>query len=284
MITNSSDNSQSSISKNSIYKKNILNNLFNEEINEGSLSDSLGSIYPYELIQFDYIDIKYVEEYERNYESNNFVLELYHWFDKKLVQDTIKNYRIGSLPKWENSPIFWFIDINGNVCEGKIKIIKKLYETEGSLINNPNNKSVHSILQENGIINPEFNKKEIFFGEHLLVNNTKPVAIVESEKTAIISSMYFPEYIWLATGDNTEFNYARVKSLNGRDVTLCPNNDKFYMWFKTANHYQFKISLLRKDNLKKIGDFNNESLSNWIFDQIQIREYFEKNKSSSIED
>ena len=34
--------------------------------------------------------------------------------------------------------------------------------------------------------------KQCFFGEHLLREKTMPVAIVESEKTAIISSVYLP--------------------------------------------------------------------------------------------
>ncbi len=38
-----------------------------------------------------------------------------------------------------------------------------------------------------------------FFGEHL-INVQKPIAIVESEKSAVLSAYYYPQYNWLATG------------------------------------------------------------------------------------
>ena len=46
----------------------------------------------------------------------------------------------------------------------------------------------------------DFHLKQCLFGEHLLDGNNGPVAIVESEKTAIIASMFFQDAVWLATG------------------------------------------------------------------------------------
>ena len=48
---------------------------------------------------------------------------------------------------------------------------------------------------------PNYNLKQCLFGEHLLSEiPTKPVAIVESEKSALVATHYMPEFIWLATG------------------------------------------------------------------------------------
>lgn len=47
---------------------------------------------------------------------------------------------------------------------------------------------------------PEFNFRQCLFGEHFLKDNTKPVTIVESEKTAIITNSYFLKFTWSATG------------------------------------------------------------------------------------
>jgi hypothetical protein len=43
---------------------------------------------------------------------------------------------------------------------------------------------VHSVLKL-----PNYNLSQCFFGEHLLIDTTKTVAIVESEKTAVIASV-----------------------------------------------------------------------------------------------
>lgn len=52
----------------------------------------------------------------------------------------------------------------------------------------------------------------------------KPVALVESEKTALIASCYLPEYTWLATGGkNGCFNSEALRVLRGRNVTLFPD-------------------------------------------------------------
>jgi hypothetical protein len=79
---------------------------------------------------------------------------------------------------------------------------------------------VHKALKQ-----PEFELKQCLFGEHLLIDKCKPVAIVESEKTAIISSIYLPQFIWLAFG-GIGFNIDKCSILKGRTVTLFPDLSK----------------------------------------------------------
>ncbi|WP_394341409.1 DUF6371 domain-containing protein [Salinimicrobium sediminis] len=44
-------------------------------------------------------------------------------------------------------------------------------------------------------------KIECLFGLHLLNSDKqKAIALVESEKTAVIASIAFPQFIWMATG------------------------------------------------------------------------------------
>ena len=67
---------------------------------------------------------------------------------------------------------------------------------------------------------------QCFFGEHLLTDKTttKTIAIVESEKTAIIATHFMSDFVWLATGGmNGCFNKDAVEVLSGREVVLVPD-------------------------------------------------------------
>src|SRR5690606_25753596 len=77
---------------------------------------------------------------------------------------------------------------------------------------------------------------------------TKPVAIVESEKTAIIASIYLPQFIWLACGSVNNLNENRTAILKGRNVVLFPDLGCLDLWKnkmpKLTKLANFKISEL----------------------------------------
>lgn len=105
----------------------------------------------------------------------------------------------------------------------------------------PNPNWVHSVLKL-----PEFNLQQCFFGEHLLRGNTKPIAIVESEKTAIMASVYLPQFVWIAAGSKDGLNAEKRKVLAGRNVALFPDLNGFKNWQAKAgelNHIaKFSVS------------------------------------------
>lgn len=79
--------------------------------------------------------------------------------------------------------------------------------------------------------------QQCFFGEHLLTEfPDKPVAIVESEKTAAIMSEYSAKYVWLASGGSQGLKNAdKNKSLAGREVLLIPDHGQYWSWAMIAN-------------------------------------------------
>lgn len=86
-------------------------------------------------------------------------------------------------------------------------------------------------------IKPEQNEGA-YFGTHLLpLYPAKPVAIVESEKSAIIGSLFAPEYVWLATAGATNLNakHPGLKALEGRILHLFPDADKLKEWRSAAD-------------------------------------------------
>ena len=85
--------------------------------------------------------------------------------------------------------------------------------------------------------------QQCLFGEHLLTSNpNKPVALVESEKTAVVMSRFFPEYVWLATGGSQGIkSNERLAPLVGRKVLLIPDNGQYYAWKRAAEQYGWDI-------------------------------------------
>lgn len=80
----------------------------------------------------------------------------------------------------------------------------------------------------------------MFLREHLLAGElNKPIAIVESEKTAIICDICMPDYIWLATGGKngckwtTEEVYQVLKDAN-QPITLFPDLNATEDWAEKA--------------------------------------------------
>jgi len=65
-----------------------------------------------------------------------------------------------------------------------------------------------------------------------------PVAVVEVEKTAVILSAYYPQYVWLATGGLFEVQPEKFRPLRGRKVILFPDADPdgmaYAYWFEAA--------------------------------------------------
>jgi hypothetical protein len=64
------------------------------------------------------------------------------------------------------------------------------------------------------------------------------VAVVEAEKSAVILSEIYPQYIWLAAGGLGEVQADKFRPLRGHRVVLFPDTDPdgkaFDHWFKAA--------------------------------------------------
>ena len=187
-----------------------------------------------------YINIANFKATLKSYEVNHFVSFLVSVFGYKTTNELISKYFIGSSKHWQGATIFWQIDSQGNIRTGKIM----LYSAEtGKRIKEPfpHITWVHKTIQQ-----PKFELRQCLFGEHLLIDKTKPVAIVESEKTAIIASAYLPSFIWLASGSLNNLNINTCKDLAGRRVSLFPDLKCFEKWSakakELANYAHFNVS------------------------------------------
>lgn len=169
----------------------------------------------------------------RDYRDNNFVQYLIKRFGRDITQQAIKRYHIGTHNHWPGACVFWQHDTEGDVRTGKIMLYNK--ET-GKRVKQPFNHItwVHTLLTKELPADnrpPVFTLQQCLFGEHLLpANPDMPVAIVESEKTAIIVSTLIPDFIWLASGSLQGLNPAKCAVLKGRKVMLFPDVNAYDKW------------------------------------------------------
>ncbi len=105
-----------------------------------------------------------------------------------------------------------------------------------------------STSQISGYISPEGNVRivragdgayQLLYGQHMLAGNTKPVVVVESEKTAFVCSLVDDRMVYLASGGSQGLSLRKVstldkanavsqqlrQSLAARDVIICFDND-----------------------------------------------------------
>jgi len=161
--------------------------------------------------------------------DSDFITFLRTLFDPITVSSLIQEYRIGGTR--EKAVIFYQIDIQGRCRTGKVM----KYDPEtGHRIKDENTKGritwVHSLMKYAGQLPQEWTLTQCLFGEHLLpLFPEKPVALVESEKTAIICAGLIPKFIWLATGGKSQIN-SRLDVLKGRSVTAFPDIDGYETW------------------------------------------------------
>lgn len=182
-----------------------------------------------------YIDSDIVKQSLRGYPANKLFQFLSAQFGETETLKLMKKYKVGTSKYWDGATVFWQTDNQNKVRTGKIM----LYNPEtGKRIKEPYNHVtwVHSVLHKG-----DYNLKQCFFGEHLLSeDSSRPIALVESEKTAIIASYYLPQYLWIASGGkNGCFNVNSLSVLAGRSVVLFPDLGG------ATDYWQSKISLMK---------------------------------------
>ena len=179
------------------------------------------------------------------HETNYFIQFLINLFGVEVASQLLSRYFIATSKHRNGATVFWQIDKQGKVRTGKIILYSP---TTGKRVKNLEIPVywVHKALKQ-----PEFELRQCLFGEHLLNDKTKPVAIVESEKTAIIASVYLPQFIWVAVGSLTNLNAEKCSVLKGRTVILFPDLNGFDKWSSKAKELSHLANFAVSDLLER---------------------------------
>lgn len=173
-----------------------------------------------------------------NYSRNTFVNYLMSLFGKEETTRLIRQYFIGTPEDEYFSTTFWQVDLSGTIRTGKSLRYELISEEETFI--GINCKMIKSGLPTFEWMHTRYKKygltfKQCLFGEHLLHETTKPIAIVEGEKTAIIASRYLPQYIWLASGGADYLTVSKCSVLRDRTVVLFPRICNYDTWNEKKN-------------------------------------------------
>lgn len=126
---------------------------------------------------------------------------------------------------WNNATVFWQVDEKERIHGGKVMLYSP---NTGKRVKEPYN---HINWVHNAIKAPDFNLNQCLFGLHRINEDyQKTIGIVESEKTAIIMSIFLPDLIWLATGSKQNLKHELLKPLKRRDIILYPDKGEFQDW------------------------------------------------------
>lgn len=163
----------------------------------------------------------------------------------------------------DDSVIFWQIDTDSNIREGKVMA----YQADGHRSHSRKPVTISWLLKHEHQLPAKWKASPCLFGLHQLRcdassvnseqltasnerlrcdNEMRIVAVVESEKTAVICSELIPEFsghkvLWMATGGKSNLSLSALQTLRGYRVILFPDTDSdgrtFNEWLTIATSY-----------------------------------------------
>lgn len=216
--------------------------------------------------QHKYLDSSLVANGEAVAEQTTLFKYLSPLFDYDKVLAVFRAYRVGG-SKWYWKPYglsssFPLIDRDGNIrnCQlsqfyknGKgIRLVTEVDEngretrrelTEEEVEKRDDGSKVKSWAMARLGLNGQYYNGLCFFGEHLINRDgykDKPIAIVEAPKTALVCSVIYPEYLWLACISLEWLNGSTIslEPLRKREIWLFPDRDGQERWMEKAKPFR----------------------------------------------
>lgn len=201
----------------------------------------------------DYIPYEKVSLNLAAYKANNLFTFFSSLFGDRVAGKVFRKYGVGSSKFFGNdTTCFIQKDIAGNIRQ--VKVI--LYDAAtGKRLKE---KQYEPKIIGRDLVGYDKNLSQCFFGEPLLKDNSLPVAIVESEKTAAICSICYPQFIWIATGGKNGCNMTNPavnRVLKEKEVHLFPDVDGVEDWRKAAIELQAQgLNIFLNDVMAKSAE------------------------------
>lgn len=181
---------------------------------------------PKKEVRTDYIPFSLIQQSESM--NNSLMSYLGKLFPQSDLARVTEMYHLGSTRKGEI--IFPQIDTQGQCRSGKLMA----YGEDGHRVKKERDAVdwLHArYMRQQGKKASDFHLRQCLFGEHLLAERLDDmVGLIESEKSAIIAAMAFPDFVWVSCGGKHGFKPDLCKPLAGRDVLVYADADATDEW------------------------------------------------------
>lgn len=181
---------------------------------------------------YNFIDLDIIKRLQG--QRNTFIDFLLTLFDSPKVAAAVERYFICGDSQCRT--IFPNIDTEGR-CVGGAVIP---YLPNGHRDKSKGASNIHAELRRKDKTLPT-QGDQVLFGSHLLRHYpTASVGVVESQKSAVILSIIYPNLVWLATAGMTNFNERLLAPIYERNVIAYPDVNGVQEWTQRAKELPFK--------------------------------------------
>lgn len=202
-----------------------------------------------------------------HYEHNNLACLLRTHFGVGVADELCARFRLGTSSLWPGACVFWLLDTDHQVRGGQVV----LYDETGHTVKQPYR---HTSWAHTALLRYYKQRQEplptwltvyaatpgqqspCLFGLPQLTYDSreKPIALVESAKTAIIATPYMPQYIWMATMGASHLTAERLAPLRHRRIVLFPDADAYDRWFSKAEELRREgFDIILDDTLEQLA-------------------------------
>ena len=152
------------------------------------------------------------------------------------MQEAVARYRLGC--SRDGGVIFWQIDTLEQICDGKIMYYRPDCHRDHQRGTHLLATHPHPLPVWRGVVSPHAEYSIDSPPSQGGARDGSPIAVVEAEKTAVIMSAHYPQYLWLAAGGLTELTAQKLFPLRHHRIVLFPDTDPdqtaYKRWYTIA--------------------------------------------------
>lgn len=170
-------------------------------------------------------------------------------FPQERIRQVLHDYYLGATTddvrihglNYGPAAVFWQIDERGRVHDAKMIA----YTSDGHRVEGWGN-SLRALCEKRHQ-GPQLQQTEkVLYGLHLLtLHPDATVALVESEKTALVCACCYPHYLWLATGGCGNLQVSKLRPLMQRSLLVFPDSGEYQRWqrrMEESGHRDYHVS------------------------------------------